>query len=36
MPTGSFEASVVRHLRTASYHPMDEQAFAVYMEQWRG
>ncbi|HVF01189.1 MAG TPA: alpha/beta hydrolase [Rubrobacteraceae bacterium] len=36
MPTGSFEAFVVGHLRTTSYHPIDEQAFAVYMEQWRG
>ncbi len=36
MPTGSFEAIVVGHLRTASFHPMDEQAFAVYIEQWRG
>ncbi len=36
MPTGSFEAIVAGNLRTASYHPMDEEAFTVYMEQWRG
>ncbi len=36
MPTGSFEAIVAGHLRTASYHPMDEEAFTVYMDQWRG
>jgi pimeloyl-ACP methyl ester carboxylesterase len=36
MPTGSFEAIVAGHLRTASYHPMDEETFAVYMDQWRG
>ncbi len=36
MPTGSFESIVAGHLRTASYHPMDEEAFTVYMDQWRG
>lgn len=36
MPTGSFEAIVAGHLRTASYYPMDEEAFAVYLDQWRG
>ena len=36
MPPGSFEAIVGGHLRTASYRPMGEEAFAVYMEQWRG
>lgn len=32
MPTGPFEAIVAGHLRTASYHPMDEDVFAVYMD----
>lgn len=32
MPTGSFEAIVAGHPRTASYRPLDEQAFAAYME----
>jgi len=36
MPTSSFEAIVAGHLRTASYYPMDEEVFAVYMDQWRG
>jgi pimeloyl-ACP methyl ester carboxylesterase len=36
MPTGSFEAIIAAHLRTASYYQMDEEAFVAYLDQWRG
>ena len=36
MPTAVFEAIVASHLRTATYGPMAEDAFAAYMQQWSG
>jgi pimeloyl-ACP methyl ester carboxylesterase len=36
MPIVSFEAIVASHLRTATYRPIDEGAFATYLEGWRG
>jgi pimeloyl-ACP methyl ester carboxylesterase len=36
MPTQVFEAIVASHLRTATHKPMDEHAFAAYLEGWRG
>jgi pimeloyl-ACP methyl ester carboxylesterase len=36
MPTQVFEAIVASHLRTATHKPMDEHAFATYLEGWRG
>jgi pimeloyl-ACP methyl ester carboxylesterase len=36
MPTQVFEAIVASHLRTATDKPMDEEAFATYLEGWRG
>ena len=36
MPTDSFEAIIAAHLHTASYYQMDEEAFAAYLDQWRG
>jgi len=36
MPTQVFEAIVASHLRTATHKPMDERAFATYLEGWRG
>ncbi len=36
MPTAVFEAIVASHLRTATHGPMDEDAFAAYLEQWSG
>jgi len=36
MPTQVFEAIVASHLRTATHKPMDEGAFATYLETWRG
>jgi len=36
MPTQVFEAIVASHLRTATHKPMDDQAFATYLEGWRG
>jgi pimeloyl-ACP methyl ester carboxylesterase len=36
MPTQVFEAIVTSHLRTATHKPMDEHAFATYLEGWRG
>jgi pimeloyl-ACP methyl ester carboxylesterase len=36
MPTQVFEAIIASHLRTATHKPVDEQAFATYLEGWRG
>jgi len=36
MPTEIFEAIVASHLRTATHHPLDEEAFATYLDPWRG
>jgi len=36
MPAKTFEAIVASHLRTATHKPLDEQAFATYLEGWRG
>ena len=36
MPVGIFEAVVASHLRTATHRPLDEDAFATYLEGWRG
>ncbi|HEX6709965.1 MAG TPA: alpha/beta hydrolase [Rubrobacter sp.] len=36
MPTQIFEAIVASHLRTATQRPIDEGAFATYLDQWRG
>jgi pimeloyl-ACP methyl ester carboxylesterase len=36
MPAKTFEAIVVSHLRTATHKPLDEHAFATYLEGWRG
>lgn len=36
MPTGPFEAIVASHLRTATSHPLAEEAYEAYLEQWRG
>jgi pimeloyl-ACP methyl ester carboxylesterase len=36
MPASVFEAIVASHLRTATHKPMDEHAFATYLEGWRG
>ena len=36
MPTQVFEAIVDSHLRTATHKPMDEHAFATYLDGWRG
>jgi pimeloyl-ACP methyl ester carboxylesterase len=36
MPAKTFEAIVASHLRTATYRPLDEHAFAPYLEGWRG
>jgi pimeloyl-ACP methyl ester carboxylesterase len=36
MPAKTFEAIVASHLRTATYRPLDEHAFATYLEGWRG
>jgi pimeloyl-ACP methyl ester carboxylesterase len=36
MPTGPFEAIVASHLRTATNHPLAEEAYEAYLEQWRG
>lgn len=36
MPTAVFEAIVASHLRTATHKPIDEDAFATYLEQWSG
>jgi pimeloyl-ACP methyl ester carboxylesterase len=36
MPTETFEAIVASHLRTATYHPMDEPTIESYLDQWRG
>ena len=36
MPTEIFEAIVASHLRTATHRPLDQHAFATYLEGWRG
>jgi pimeloyl-ACP methyl ester carboxylesterase len=36
MPASVFEAIVASHLCTATYKPLDQQAFATYVEGWRG
>ena len=36
MPTETFEAIVASHLRTATYHPMDEPTIETYLDQWKG
>jgi pimeloyl-ACP methyl ester carboxylesterase len=36
MPAKTFEAIVASHLRTATHKPLDEHAFATYLEGWRG
>lgn len=36
MPTGPFEAIVASHLRTATSHPLPEEAYEAYLSQWCG
>ncbi|HET9966008.1 MAG TPA: alpha/beta hydrolase [Rubrobacter sp.] len=36
MPARVFEAIVASHLGTATYRPLDQHAFATYLEGWRG
>ena len=36
MPAKTFEAIVASHLRPATHKPLDEHAFATYLEGWRG
>jgi len=36
MPTRVFEAVVASHLGTATHRPLDQHAFATYLEGWRG
>ena len=36
MPVAIFEAVIASHLRTATHRPLDEGAFATYLESWRG
>jgi len=36
MPVRVFEAIVASHLQTATHGPLDEGAFATYLEGWRG
>ncbi|MBA2534540.1 MAG: alpha/beta hydrolase [Rubrobacter sp.] len=36
MPTEIFEAIIAAHLRTATYHPVDDATFAAYHDQWKG
>jgi pimeloyl-ACP methyl ester carboxylesterase len=36
MPVSAFEAIVASHLRTATHRPLDEHAFATYLEGWKG
>ena len=36
MPTGTFEAIIASHLRTATHHPMSERTLATYLDQWKG
>jgi pimeloyl-ACP methyl ester carboxylesterase len=36
MPARVFEAIVASHLRTATLRPLDQHAFATYLEGWRG
>jgi pimeloyl-ACP methyl ester carboxylesterase len=36
MPARVFEAIVASHLRTATHRPLDQHAFATYLEGWRG
>jgi pimeloyl-ACP methyl ester carboxylesterase len=35
MPVRAFEAIVASHLRTATHRPLDEHAFATYLEGWK-
>jgi pimeloyl-ACP methyl ester carboxylesterase len=36
MPTGTFEAIIASHLRTATHHPMPERILSTYLDQWKG
>ncbi len=36
MPTHLFRELVAAHLRTATYRPLDEQAFSAIFDQWEG
>src|SRR5918994_1623233 len=36
MPAKVFEAIVASHLGTATHRPLDQHAFATYLEGWRG
>ena len=36
MPTHVFEAIIAAHLRTATYHPLEDVVFAAYFDQWKG
>jgi pimeloyl-ACP methyl ester carboxylesterase len=36
MPAHVFEQIVAAHLRTATFRPMSEEAFAAYWNRWRG
>lgn len=36
MPTEIFEAIIAAHLRTATYHPVDDATLAPYLDQWKG
>ncbi len=36
MPTDVFEAIVASYLRTAAYRSLGDDAFAAYMDQWKG
>ena len=36
MPVAIFEDVIASHLRTATHRPLDEGAFATYLEGWRG
>ena len=36
MPARVFEAIVASHLGTATHRPLDQHAFATYLEGWRG
>jgi len=36
MPTAVFEAIIAAHLRTATYHPVEESTLAAYLDQWKG
>jgi pimeloyl-ACP methyl ester carboxylesterase len=36
MPVRAFEAIIASHLGTATHRPLDEHAFATYLEGWKG